>query len=64
MFALYCVDLKQRRHSRLNYQHSLWKQGIGFLVHPEIPVGDIHDLRIADIGSGTWCVFFRSERRE
>ena len=41
--------------TRLNLQHYIWKQSVGFLKHPKIPLGkeDGKKLRIADIGTGT-----------
>ena len=37
---------------RLNLQSFLWKEALGFDIHPSIPVPK-NDCRIADIGSGT-----------
>jgi 16S rRNA G527 N7-methylase RsmG len=37
---------------RLNYQHGLLKQHLGFLLHPSI-AQTIGKARVADIGTGT-----------
>lgn len=44
---------------RLNFQHYIWKDQIGYLLHPSIPrEGD--SLKIADIGTGTgYAIEFR-----
>lgn len=39
--------------SRLNLQHYLWKDSLGYNIHPDIPIRDKEDFRIADIGTGT-----------
>lgn len=39
--------------SRLNLQHYLWKDVLGYNIHPDIPIHDKEDFRIADIGTGT-----------
>ena len=38
--------------NRLNLQHYLWKQSLGFLVHPRA-LPKIDNPRIADLGTGT-----------
>lgn len=38
---------------RLNLQHYLWKDVLGYNIHPDIPVKDNKDFAIADIGTGT-----------
>ncbi|MCJ1485515.1 hypothetical protein MMC06_005689, partial [Schaereria dolodes] len=38
--------------ARLNLQHYLWKEQIGYLLHPSIPLTS-DDLQIADVGTGT-----------
>ena len=43
--------------ARLNYQHFLWKEQLGFLVHPSIQVAR-PDVKVADIGTGTGYVCF------
>ncbi|CAI6101421.1 unnamed protein product [Clonostachys chloroleuca] len=42
-------------NSRLTAQHYLWKELLGFLTHPDIPVGDAN-LKVADVatGNGIW----------
>ena len=40
------------RTTRLNLQHYLWKDEVGYLLHPSIPL-DVEDLSVADIGVGT-----------
>lgn len=37
---------------RLNLQHFLWKQQLGYNLHPQIPT-DSPDLKIADVATGT-----------
>ncbi len=37
----------------MNLQHYLWKDVIGYNLHPAIPVRNDPDLRIADVGTGT-----------
>ncbi|PQE14568.1 umta methyltransferase family protein [Rutstroemia sp. NJR-2017a WRK4] len=38
--------------ARLNLQHYLWKDGLGYLLHPSIPLNG-PNTRIADLGTGT-----------
>ncbi|KAF7924261.1 uncharacterized protein EAE98_007312 [Botrytis deweyae] len=39
---------------RLNLQHYLWKDGLGYLLHPSIPLPPPEtNYRIADLGTGT-----------
>ena len=38
---------------RLNFQHFIQRRQYGFLLHPTIPI-DSGNLRVADIGAGTW----------
>ncbi|KAF7914188.1 uncharacterized protein EAF01_000594 [Botrytis porri] len=39
---------------RLNLQHYLWKDGLGYLLHPSIPPPPLETkYRIADLGTGT-----------
>ena len=38
---------------RLNLQHYLWKDIVGYNIHPAIPVQDSYNLSIADVGTGT-----------
>ena len=40
--------------SRLNHQHQIMKEEYGGLLHPQIPVYDKENLKIVDIGTGTW----------
>ncbi|KAL2042758.1 hypothetical protein N7G274_004517 [Stereocaulon virgatum] len=44
--------------SRLNLMHYLWKDVLGYSIHPDIPVQDSEDFRIADVGTGTgiWLI--------
>jgi len=37
---------------RQNLQHYLWKDEVGYLLHPSIPI-DGENIRVADIGIGT-----------
>ena len=37
--------------SRLNAQHLLWKEQLGYVIHPRIPIRE--NLTVADIGAGT-----------
>ncbi|MCJ1470889.1 hypothetical protein MMC07_009537 [Pseudocyphellaria aurata] len=43
---------------RLNLQHYLWKDVLGYNIHPNIPLCDKKDFCIADIGTGTgiWLI--------
>ena len=41
---------------RLNLQHYLWKDQIGYLLHPSIPLSEIENPKIADVGTGTGYV--------
>ena len=36
---------------RLNAQHLLWKEQLGYVIHPQIPIRE--NLMVADIGAGT-----------
>ncbi|TVY42903.1 N-methyltransferase [Lachnellula subtilissima] len=47
---------------RLNLQHYLWKDGLGYLIHPSIPLPR-PDSRIADLGTGTgiWLLDLASQ---
>ena len=45
------------RKLRQNLQHYLWKDGVGYLLHPSIPT-HMDDLRVAEIGVGTGCGTF------
>ncbi|CAD6580719.1 MAG: hypothetical protein ASARMPREDX12_000249 [Alectoria sarmentosa] len=38
--------------TRLQCQHYLWKETLGYLIHPSIPL-EGKDLKIADVGTGT-----------
>ncbi|KAH9908174.1 hypothetical protein F4778DRAFT_798173 [Xylariomycetidae sp. FL2044] len=50
-------------NSRLTAQHYLWKDLLGFLVHPDIPVRAT-DLKIADVatGNGIWLHDFAHDK--
>ncbi|MCJ1391460.1 hypothetical protein MMC18_004324 [Xylographa bjoerkii] len=50
---LFGTDL--RSSARLNYQHFLAKQQVGYLLHPSITLEGAHP-KIADIGAGT-CIW-------
>lgn len=54
-------------NARLNLQHYQWKDALGYLLHPSIPITkDQQNLKIADIETGTGyeprthCLFFCS----
>lgn len=38
--------------TRLSLQHYIWKENMGYLLHPDIDVSR-PDLTIADVGTGT-----------
>ncbi|GFG02124.1 hypothetical protein IFM61606_03483 [Aspergillus udagawae] len=40
-------------NNRINLQHYLVVQLFGYRIHPSIPVKDVSNLRIADVGTGT-----------
>ncbi|GAQ10911.1 hypothetical protein ALT_8232 [Aspergillus lentulus] len=40
-------------NNRINLQHYLVVQLFGYRIHPSIPVKDVNNLRIADVGTGT-----------
>jgi hypothetical protein len=40
----------------INLQHYLVVQLFGYRIHPSIPVKDVSNLRIADVGTGTGYV--------
>lgn len=45
--------------TRLNLQHYIWKESIGYLLHPSIRFPDASsnsDISIADVGTGTGSV--------
>ncbi|KAF4122758.1 hypothetical protein GMORB2_7065 [Geosmithia morbida] len=50
-------------NSRLTAQHYLWKDLLGFLSHPDIPVAD-RDLKVADVatGNGIWLQDFGRDK--
>ncbi len=50
------------KHS-LNLQHYLWKDTLGFLLHPDIVLPADTTLKIADIGTGTgiWLFDLKSQ---
>ncbi|MCJ1239924.1 hypothetical protein MMC14_007922 [Varicellaria rhodocarpa] len=47
----YVLGRSFRASARLNLQHYLWTQELGYLIHPSIPQEG--KLQIADIGTGT-----------
>ena len=44
---------------RLNLQHYLWKDQTGYLLHPSIPLSEIENPQIADVGTGTGYVQYQ-----
>ncbi|KAF2754640.1 hypothetical protein EJ05DRAFT_514087 [Pseudovirgaria hyperparasitica] len=48
---------------RLNAQHYLWKDAVGYNIHPRIPVLDCPTFKIADIGTGT-AIWVTDVKRE
>lgn len=38
--------------TRLNLQHYIWKESMGYILHPSIKVPD-SNASIADVGTGT-----------
>lgn len=59
-----CQDDRKRKHmptpmNRLNLQHYLWKDQTGYLLHPSIPLSEIENPKIADVGTGTGYVHRR-----
>lgn len=43
--------------TRLNLQHYIWKENIGYLIHPSVDFSS-PTLTIADVGTGTGHVCF------
>lgn len=46
--------------TRLNLQHYIWKENIGYLLHPSIRFPNASsnsDISIADVGTGTGYAF-------
>lgn len=41
--------------TRLSLQHYIWKENMGYILHPSIDVSR-PNLSIADVGTGTGCV--------
>jgi hypothetical protein len=41
--------------SRLSLQHYIWKETMGYILHPSIDTSN-ENIRIADIGTGTGYV--------
>lgn len=54
--AKYRLNRDVLASSRLNYQHYIWKETLGFLLHPKIDTSKV-DIRIADVGTGTAFVY-------
>lgn len=56
----YMLDSHFRAASRLNLQHYLWREALGYIVHPSISLSKASDaqLAIADIafGTGMWLI--------
>lgn len=56
----FIVPLSPGADSRMNrqtLQHYLWKDEIGYLLHPSIST-DVENLKVAEIGVGTGCEVF------
>lgn len=54
----YCLGRSFSSSTRLNLQHYLWKDAVGYNIHPDIPVQNSKDFKIADVGTGTgiWLI--------
>ncbi|MCJ1225629.1 hypothetical protein MMC12_002278 [Toensbergia leucococca] len=48
----YVLNRNVAATARLNLQHYIWKEEMGYLLHPSIP-NDRENLRVADVGTGT-----------
>ena len=53
IYRLWSRDCKEVNNPRLNLQHYLWKDVVGFNIHPDIPVHDRKGFSVADVGAGT-----------
>lgn len=49
----YGLTRDAKESTRLNMQHAVWKQNIGFLLHPQVAKDLPGDARIGDVGTGT-----------
>lgn len=52
----YILSRDYRSIVRLNHQHCIMKEEYGGLLHPQIPLDDKDNLKIADIGTGS-CIW-------
>lgn len=52
MYFLALSKLIRNSPARQALQHYLWKDGIGYLLHPSIPTKS-ENLKVAEIGVGT-----------
>ncbi|KAF2811997.1 S-adenosyl-L-methionine-dependent methyltransferase [Mytilinidion resinicola] len=52
----YILQRHYAASARLNLQHHLYRQAIGYLLHPSIPIQE--DMKVADIacGTGIWLL--------
>lgn len=53
-YAAFGRDAHANEHDllRLNLQHFLWRESLGYLLHPDIVIPE-KGLKIADVGTGT-----------
>ncbi|KAI9739224.1 MAG: hypothetical protein M1834_007437 [Cirrosporium novae-zelandiae] len=49
---VYTLNRGYRASGRLVLQHGLWKDHLGWLVHPSIDLTSQQDIKVADIGTG------------
>ena len=59
----YGLTRDAKESSRLNMQHVVWRQNLGFLLHPRV-ANDLPDnARIGDVGTGTgiWLIELTKE---
>ena len=49
----YGLTRDAKESSRLNMQHAVWRQNMGFLLHPRVAKNLPDDARIGDVGTGT-----------
>jgi hypothetical protein len=52
--------IKLTESPRLNLQYYLWRETLGYNLHPSIRTADEEDLKIADVGTGTGHATTRS----
>ena len=54
LYNYYYMSSKQcSQRKRLNLQHYLFKDLLGYNIHPDITVRNDKDFKIADVGTGT-----------